>query len=92
MSKGWYRKAQTLEDVVPEAMQEIRQPLLVVSANLEMVLQGRFGSLSSEQDRLLREAFEACERIGRIADSLDRISGPPEDLKPDDDIRRMFGE
>ncbi len=66
-----------------EINQELVQPLTTSSALLQMLTSGQMGGLSPVQRDLLETASEGMERLERLISYLQRISGFPVELSPD---------
>ncbi len=77
-------------EVLAEIVQELCQPLSVISCSLEMVMSGSTGDVTEAQAAMLKLANESAWRITMLKDSLKKIAGDPRSLKPDVNITSSF--
>lgn len=66
-----------------EINQELVQPLTTASAMLQMLSSGRLGDLSDGQRDVLNVVGEGMDRLEKLIAYLQRISGFPVELSPD---------
>jgi len=57
-------------EIVSITSHQLRTPLSVVKGNLEMILDGDFGTVPTQQKEILREAFLGNERMIRLVNDL----------------------
>ena len=72
-----------LLESLAEINQELGQSLTVVTSVTDILLNGKLGTLSGDQQDVLKMATEGVERINRLVGYLSRLSGMPEKLSPD---------
>ncbi len=66
-----------------EINQELVQPLTTSSAMLQMLAGGRMGELNAGQQEVLKTVTEGMDRLEKLIAYLQRISGFPMELSPD---------
>ena len=66
-----------------EINQELAQPLTVSSALLEMLSSGRLGYVDEKQQEVVKVATDSLERLEVVVKYLQRLSGIPITLDPD---------
>ena len=66
-----------------EINQELAQPLTVSSALLEMLSSGRLGYVDKKQQEVVKVATDSLERLEVVVKYLQRLSGIPITLDPD---------
>jgi len=76
-----------LLETLAEIVQELRQPLTVVTCVLDSVGTGSFGSLTPQQTELLTTAAAGGVRLTRLVDGLAELSGYPSTLAPDKELQ-----
>ena len=76
-----------LLEVLAEAVQELCQPLAVISCSLDMITTGSLGEVNPNQTEMLKLATESIQKMSLLADNLRNISGLPEELNPDAEIQ-----
>lgn len=69
-----------------EINQELVQPLTTSSVMLQMLSTGKMGALSDSQRDVLRTATEGMDRLEKLIAYLQRISGFPVELCPDQSL------
>jgi len=69
-----------------EINQELVQPLTASNAMLQMLASGSIGDLSSQQQAIIQQTTEGLERLEKLIDYLQRISGLPTALTPDREL------
>jgi signal transduction histidine kinase len=74
-------------EILAEIVQELCQPLSVISCSLSMISRERAGKVSPNQVGLLDLAVKSAERMRVLIDSLREISGDPQTLAPDSEIQ-----
>lgn len=78
--KGMSRKK--MMAVLSEIVQELRQPLTVISCSISTLNSGKAGDISNQQVELLNLAGKSGERLDHLIDKLAEVSGVPESLSP----------
>ncbi|MDP6525351.1 MAG: histidine kinase dimerization/phospho-acceptor domain-containing protein [Kiritimatiellia bacterium] len=78
--KGLSRKK--LMVLLSEIVQELRQPLTVISCAVSTLNSGRAGDTTDQQVELLSLAGKSGERLAHLIDKLAEISGIPKSLAP----------
>ncbi len=71
---------------IAEIVQELCQPLSVITCSIDMVTSKVLGETTAEQDEMLKLAVEGAGRIKTLINHLEKISGTPLGLSPDTDI------
>ena len=71
-----------------EINQEMLQPVTVSSGALDLLLSGKSGPMSESQKELIKLAFEGMGRVNQLIEYMNRISGLPETLTPDQGLVR----
>lgn len=72
--------------ILAEIVQELRQPLTVISGAMEALSGGHLGNMPDMQRSMLQLALEGSQRVSVIVDSLANIAGMPATLQPDAQI------
>jgi len=70
-----------------EVVQELCQPLTVISTSVGMLQSGRLGEVSEQQSGMLRLADESGRKMRTLVDHLLEISGLPTTLSPDEKVQ-----
>ena len=84
---------QRIRAVLAEIVQELCQPLSVISCSISMIAQERIGTVDKTQKSLLDLAAQSADRMKTLIDSLRQISGEPKTLQPDADIQAwLYGD
>ncbi|MEI6970715.1 MAG: histidine kinase dimerization/phospho-acceptor domain-containing protein [bacterium] len=73
-------------EYLAEIVQELRQPLSVISSVIDAVKSGMLGQLSDRQGAVLGLAAGSADRLDHLIGKLAQISGMPEGLVPDGNI------
>jgi hypothetical protein len=77
--------------ILAEIVQELRQPLAVISGAVEALSGGHFGQVAEAQRGMLQLALQSSQRLGTIVDALAQIAGQPATLQPDAEIiKRLY--
>jgi len=66
-----------------ELNQEVLQPLTVSTGVIDMLRSGCVGTVSAQQQELLKLASESVERVNQLVAYMNRISGLPASYTPD---------
>jgi hypothetical protein len=82
------RKA--LFEILAEIVQELCQPLSVVSSTVDMIRSGLLGKVSETQVEMLTLASSSADRIKHLVDKLTQVAGFPGGTKPDAEILRSL--
>jgi len=69
--------------VLAEIVQELMQPLCVITCAVDMLLGNRLGEMPAEQADLLRLIADGNTRLRQLADKLHAICGNPASRAPD---------
>ena len=75
-----------------EIAQELCQPISVITCSLDLVVSQALGEVPEAQVELLELANESARRIQHVVGCLHELSGLPQDLKPNNDIRKALYE
>lgn len=75
-----------LLESLAEINQELAQPLTVSSALVEMLSSGRMGDVDAKQQKVFDLAANSLQRLETVVKYLQRISGMPVNLIPDQDL------
>lgn len=78
-----------LLQVLAEIIQELFQPLSVISSTLEMMLTRRLGEINEDQESMLRLSSSSSERLTHLSEKLRSLCGNPETRIPDAEILGM---
>lgn len=70
-------------EFLAEIVQELRQPLSVVTSVVDALKGGMLGNLSTPQSEMLSLAGSSAERLDHLIDKVAEITGMPEGLLPD---------
>ncbi|MFO7869931.1 MAG: histidine kinase dimerization/phospho-acceptor domain-containing protein [Kiritimatiellia bacterium] len=76
-----------LLETLAEIVQELCQPLSVISCSVDMLTSGSLGSVSDQQKEMLALAADNSQRVRKLIDKLLEIAGVPKTLKPDEKIQ-----
>lgn len=76
--------------ILAEIVQELRQPLAVISGAVETLSGGHLGKLPDMQREMLQLALQSSRRVAVIVDALADISGSPATLQPDAQILKRI--
>ena len=76
--------------LLSEIVQELCQPLSVVSCSINMISGGHLGEVSSGQQDMLKLALESSERLEGLIEKLRAVAGNPTELSPDTTIRKSL--
>ena len=82
--KGMTRKS--IVGFLAEIVQELRQPLSVVTSTIDAIKDGLLGEVSEAQVEMLSLAASSSQRLDHLIDKLLEISGLPGGLTPDEKI------
>ncbi|MBT3192900.1 MAG: hypothetical protein HN341_10130 [Verrucomicrobia bacterium] len=69
-----------------EINQELAQPLSAASAVIDILGGGKLGAVTEAQREVLDVASQGMERLGKLVEYLNKISGMPDGLSPDREI------
>ena len=84
---------QNYRALLREIIQELCQPLTVITATIEMLSKHKLGELNNPQRQALSLAAESGMRLSRLIDELIAVSGVPTGLHPDADrTQRIYGD
>ncbi len=72
-----------LMEVLAEVVQELFQPLTVITTTVQMLAARHLGEINGEQEAMLKLSGDAGERLAHLADRLRNICGNPEGRIPD---------
>jgi signal transduction histidine kinase len=64
------REASEREELVQMVSHELRTPVTVISGYNKLLLSGRSGALTDEQQRFLRESSRSCQRLDAFIENL----------------------
>ncbi len=78
--------------ILAEIVQELRQPLAVITCTIEMLGKGQLGPVTEPQKEMLDLSLESGHRLETLIENLARISGMPTYLQPDAQILGAFYE
>ena len=78
--------------MLAEIVQELCQPLSVVSSTVDMLRGGYLGAVTQTQVEMLALASSSAERIKHLVDKLTEIAGFPAGTKPDAGILKTVYE
>lgn len=70
-------------EFLAEVVQELRQPLAVITSVMSAVNSGMMGELAVPQKSMLNLACESAKRLDHLVDKLAEVSGMPSGLIPD---------
>ncbi|MFC1496994.1 histidine kinase dimerization/phospho-acceptor domain-containing protein [Verrucomicrobiota bacterium] len=73
-------------EVLAEIVQELCQPLAVISCSIDMMKSKYLGEVTKQQEETLELAFSSGERLKKLIDKLIEIAGMPETRNPDEKI------
>jgi len=73
--------------ILAEVVQEIAQPLAVISCSIDMIKTRTLGDVNQGQVDMLNLASESAARIKTLVSNLGGISGPPATMTPDPQIQ-----
>lgn len=73
--------------ILAELVQELRQPLSVLTCSNDMILSGWLGEITDEQRSMLAMSASSSQRLADLVNKLENISGLPPGTHPDDLIR-----
>jgi len=76
--------------ILAEIVQELRQPLAVISGAVETLSGGHLGKMPDLQREMLNLALQSSRRVTLIVDALADISGSPASLQPDAQILKRI--
>jgi hypothetical protein len=79
-----------LLDLMAELGQEMRQPLTVINAVLEMAQSGRLGSVAAEHLPLLEMAMESGQQLDTLIGRMVDVAGMPRTLQPNRELLNPF--
>ena len=68
--------------IMAEVVQEISQPLAVISCSLEMIRAKALGEVNKGQVDMLNLAAESASRIKTLVDNLGGVAGQPDGIAP----------
>ncbi len=78
--------------MLAEIVQELCQPLSVVSSTVDMIKGGYLGAVTETQVEMLALASSSADRMKHLVDKLTEIAGFPSGTKPDADILKAVYE
>jgi hypothetical protein len=73
--------------ILAELVQELRQPLSVLSCANDMILSGWLGDLSEEQRSMISMSASSSQRLAELINKMESISGLPAGTHPNEAIR-----
>lgn len=79
-----------LIELLAEIVQELNQPLAVITASLEMIVMRRLGAITEPQKEMLELAITGAERLKVLFDKLLEVSGVPVGRNPDERILKSI--
>jgi signal transduction histidine kinase len=82
----------TILAILAEIVQELRQPLTVISGAIETLSGGHLGAMPALQREMLNLALQSSRRVAVIVDALADIAGSPATLHPDAQILKHIYE
>jgi len=77
---------------IAEICQELRQPLSVINCTMDILADGKVGPLDTLQSETLRMALDCGERLAKLINKLESISGHPAGLTPDRTLLNHLGQ
>jgi len=76
--------------VLGEVVQELCQPIAVVTCSLQMVQSKSLREVEPEQIEMLKLALESTQKMHTLVMNLGRIAGPPTTRAPDKNIQQAL--
>lgn len=76
--------------ILAELVQEMCQPLSVITCSLDMISTQTLGDVNDSQVDVLRLASDSAAKVKTLVNDLRKISGDPDSLTPDADIQASF--
>ena len=76
--------------LLTEVVQELKQPLAVISCAMDILKAKTLGDVNSAQVEMLQMTQDSAGRIRTLIDNLERIAGQPVSLEPDTDIQKAL--
>ncbi len=83
---------QVIFAILAEIVQELRQPLSVISGVVEALSGGHIGTMPDIHREMLNLALQGSRRVAVIVDALADIAGSPATLQPDAQILKRIYE
>ena len=78
--------------ILGEVVQELCQPLSVISCSVDMLKAQTLGDVTPMQAEMLQLVSESATKIKTLIDNLERIAGPPTTLVPDKEIQMALNQ
>lgn len=78
--------------ILGEVVQELRQPLSVISCSIGMLTTKTLGDVSPVQLEMLQLVDESTQKIRTLIGNMERIAGRPSSLDPDNEVQRALNQ
>ena len=81
-----------LLEMLAEVVQELCQPLAVITCSIDMIQGKMLGAVSDAQLEMLKLVAESTAKLQSLVDGLQKIAGVPETMTPDRELlKRVTG-
>jgi hypothetical protein len=78
--------------ILAEVVQELCQPLAVISCSIDMLIAKSLGEVNAPQVEVLQLVSESATRIKTLIKNLELITGHPSSLQPDAEIQKALNQ